>query len=326
MKKSLIFYFSTQDVMIYDVSSSTIYKEKNYIANKLFFDSSDICIDKKKVIAFGNKAYEFYDRTPYDIEVIPCMNRGKIIDFQAQTILLSKIKDEYRLKYGYSTKDAFVLISRFVNNFELNVRLKVTGIKNIKPIYLDNLLVSLESIRNSQGSIVVYFDNDYSFIMATSYGKILFIEKINYNSSELDDILEKYIKFNTTVSISSKQARVIREKFYTTDDDRDYIEISAINNKTSLPVKFKVSNRFYKNVVKIYNYEILKVIKNILSKLPTNISYNCINNNEIYFCGPLSKNLYLKNLVNSTFNVDSKFIDIENDILSLVSSNRSKNA
>ena len=60
----------TSNVKIYDQKKDTITKEKNMIAVR----------DKDTVFAVGNEAYEMFEKSPENIDVVTPMSNGRISD------------------------------------------------------------------------------------------------------------------------------------------------------------------------------------------------------------------------------------------------------
>ena len=71
----------TYEIKVYDKKRDRIWKEKNVMAIE----------DGEKVLAFGNKAYEMYEKSPDNIEIVFPMKEGEISHFHNMQYLLTNL-------------------------------------------------------------------------------------------------------------------------------------------------------------------------------------------------------------------------------------------
>lgn len=314
MKQPLVLYFSSSDFKIYDVANKKVYVEKNYIANKLKYDYSNIKIISKNVLAIGNQAYEYYDKNPYDIEVIACMKDGKIVDIKSQATLISKIKEKYKLKFSYTSNNVYILTSKFLTNFELDMQKRASTIKKINKIYIEDIIANYFSVNNKKNGVVIYFGTENSFILILNNSQIISMYKIEYTEYNIDKLLQRHIKLKTNATISFKLAGFIRASFYNTINPKEFIDIPAINDKTGLPTKFKITNELIQKICRKNIKKLLMDIKYALKKLPPDVLAHCLDT-EIILLGDLAKDRNLSKYLEKEFLVDCKKVEFDDVML-----------
>lgn len=315
MKRTFVIDLSSNEIVIYDIDRSKVYREKNYLAYKLNFDFSDIQVESKNLYAFGNDAFEFFERAPKDIEVFQCIENNRVIDISEQSELIRRIFKKYNLLSGMSTPNIYLISSKTFTNFEKEINKKSIPFNKVNEIELEDIILKMPQVENSYNSLVIRIDQDNSFIMSTYNGEKLFIKPINFNARKLDESLQKYVKFTNKVNISLKSAAEAREQLGIINILGNSIEIPAIEIKTGLPTKFKLMDKLIQHIYKESVRNLIDEVNKTLKRLPKEMVYECLSN-PFLFSGQLANDYSLIKIIAKRFGTTCDILNIDDYIIS----------
>ncbi len=315
MKKSIIIDAGSTDLKIYDIINKKIYKEKNFLAYRLEFDFSNVQVHSRNLYAYGNDAFEYFDRCPNNIEVVQCILNNKVIDIEEQSLLINKVLKKYNINSGFSSSRSYILTSKLMTNFEKDAKKKSTGINSIKEINVEDILSLSPEVKERPNSIIISIGQDNSFIITTHYNEILFVKNINFNARRLDEAVQNYVKYKNNVSISLHSAAKAREELGIINIFGNSVEIPAIEIRTGLPTKFKLMDKLIQYIYKESVRNLIDEVNLSLKRLPNEAVYNCIDGN-IFFSGSLSSDSALNKIISRRFNTNYRVLDISEILFS----------
>lgn len=315
MKKILVIELDSTDIKIYDINNQKIYTEKNYIAYKVKYDYSNVHVESKEFYSFGDEAFEYFERTPKDIEVVQCIKNNRIVDINEQSVLISKFLKKYNLLNSFTTTKVYILTSKIITNFEKDILRKSVNLKNTELLYEEDLITNFDEVKELRDAIIVKIDRDNSVVIATHNGEAIFIKKIEFNAYKLDEAVQSYIKYNYKVNISLKSAAKARKELGIINIKGNSIVLPAIEIKSGLPTKFKLIDKLIQHIYKKSVRKLIDEVSTLLKRLPCEYVTGCLSA-PMFFTGALAEDNALIKIIARRFNTDYKILNLDNYFLS----------
>ncbi|MDO5695280.1 MAG: rod shape-determining protein [Eubacteriales bacterium] len=314
MKRTLVFNLSSSDITIYDLRKNKVIREKNYLAYQLDYDYSYIQLFDRRLLTFGDDAYEYFERNPKDVEVVRNIVNEKIVKPEEQALFLQKIMEKYDLLRGLSAPEGYLLISETTDGFNRYNYLKSLNLKSHRVIYIEDVLLSIPEIRASKGALIIYPGHESSFMMTVAGGDCIFLKKIDFNLEKLDETVCQYIKHHFKVMVSLKTTRRMRKELGLISVSGEEIVLPAVEIGSGLPIEIKLRDTLLQ---KIYEDSILQLITDIhsmLRRLPMEMNRSVLAS-PIYFCGQAVDDASLMDIIAKRFRTDYQLIDLDEVLL-----------
>ena len=218
----------TGNLKIYSRASDTVTLQKNTIA----------IVEGNQMYAYGDEAYEMYEKAPENIDVSFPIVGGVIADFDnMQTMLLEALKDKVDARLKGS--DIVIAVPTDITEVEkkafydmfAKTRIKAKSIRLCEKPLADALGLGLD-ITEPTGVMVVDMGADTTEISVISLGGLVLSELLPYGGNKLDDAIVTYMKRVKNLVIGRKTAKDLKEEIG-----------RAVKNEEETPQKISIVGR-----------------------------------------------------------------------------------
>lgn len=289
-------------------------KEKDKILN----EKNIIAIaNKNELLAFGDEAYEMYEKAPEHIEVSFPVKFGVIADIENMQTLLysfySKINEDKKIN---GNSEFYIAVPTDITEvekrafYELVVNSKVKA-KNVfvvdKPV-ADAIGAGLD-VTKSKGIMIVNIGAETTEISVLSLGGIVISKSVKIGGNKLDDCIISNVRKVYNLVIGSKTAENLKKELGSA------VEISEItapgfgrNVLSGLPVSVDISSDVIYQAIIDPLHSIMDAIKMILERTPPELAADIIKNG-VYFTGGTSQINNLEKFIKQETNLDVNIVE-----------------
>ncbi len=276
--------FGSNEIIIYRKGFGIIAKEPAYIATTQ--SGKNVSIK-----ATGKKAEMFYLSHTKDVKVEQPIVNSEIVNEHMATLLLTNIfKEVIQDKALFTNIKALVAVPCALNEKQLVLLKKVLHASGVNKVtFVQNSVCAYEHMDFDSTSHVMVVDigkyitdisvlNEFSF----DFGRMYFL-----GGADMDKSLATFIKDNYNISATPMQCEKIKNELASLyERDLNKMEVSGMDENSKL-IKLPITaNEVRVSIINIYN-TILKMCKDIIETLPTDLKQE-IYNNGIMFVGGAS--------------------------------------
>lgn len=284
-----------------------ILNEKNIIA----------IANKKELLAFGDEAYEMYEKAPENIQVSFPVKYGVIADIEnMETLLLQFYNKLNGDKKNTGNTDFYIAVPTDVTEvekrafYELVADSKVKA-KNIfivdKPV-ADAIGAGLD-VTKSRGIMIVNIGAETTEISVLSLGGIVISKSVKIGGNKLDDCIISHIRKVYNLIIGSKTAESLKKKIGSAVKcDETFAPGFGRNVLSGLPVSVDISSDVIYQAIIDPLHSIMDSIKVILERTPPELAADIIKNG-IYVSGGTSNISNLEKFINGETNLKVNVVD-----------------
>lgn len=275
--------FGTSTIKIYRKHEGVILDEKNIIA----------IVDRKKVIAAGNEAFEMYGKAPANINVTYPVKNGVIADLANMQELLNYMLQKINKKAGRFSSAEFIVATpsditevekRAFFDLVASSHAKAKSIKIVEKPIADAIGAGLD-VTNAKGVMVVDIGADTTEVSIMSLGGIVISKLIPVGGNRFDESIKSFVKKNYNLIIGEKTAELIKMKLASAlPMEEQSIKIYGRNVVTGLPTEVNIRSSMVLDSIMEYIYTIIDAVKIILERTPPEISSDIIDSG-IYITG-----------------------------------------
>lgn len=284
-----------------------ILNEKNIIA----------IANKKDLLAFGDEAYEMYEKAPENIHVSFPVKYGVIADIENMQTLLTQFY--YKLngdKKNAGNTDFYIAVPTDVTEvekrafYELVADSKVKA-KNIfivdKPV-ADAIGAGLD-VTKSRGIMIVNIGAETTEISVLSLGGIVISKSVKIGGNKLDDCIISHIRKVYNLVIGSKTAEGLKKQIGSAIKcDETFAPGFGRNVLSGLPVSVDISSDVIYQAIIDPLHSIMDSIKVILERTPPELAADIIKNG-IYVSGGTSNINNLETFINGETNLKVNVVE-----------------
>lgn len=272
----------TSTIKIYKKGHGIVLNERNIIA----------IADRKKVIAFGDEAYDMYEKAPANISVSYPVRNGVIADVANMLTLINQFMQRISGGKRLGSADYIVAVPTDITEVErrafydliMNSNLKVGNIKIVEKPVADALGAGLD-VTTAKGVMVVNIGADTTEISILSLGGIVLSKLIQIGGNKLDESIKSIVKRKYNLYIGDKTAENIKKKLASALPQVEAtVKVYGRDVVTGLPKEMEVSSGTVYEAIQEYLYTIIDSIRIILERTPPEISSDIIDSG-IYITG-----------------------------------------
>ncbi len=264
--------FGTNNIKIYNGTTKTITTENNIIAIK----------DKSEVLAFGDEAFEMYEKNPDNIVVDFPIKAGVIADLGNMMMLFEMF---YKKLLGSRTgklgrfcvavpADITEVQQKAFYDVVFKSNVKAREIKIVEKPLADAVGLGID-MTSSRGNMIVNIGSDTTEISVISNGGIVISKMIELGGNRIDELIVEVVKKRYNIYIGLKTAEKIKialaDAMYeeTEEDDEDeLIYVYGRNAITGLPSERAISKETVYQAIESFFEELIDSIKNLLERTP----------------------------------------------------------
>lgn len=264
--------FGTSNIKIYNGISKTILNEKNIIAIK----------DKSEVLAFGDEAFEMYEKNPDNIVVDFPIKAGVIADLSNMMTLFEmfykKLLGTRSGKLGRFCvavpADITEVQQKAFYDVVFKSNVKAREIKIVEKPLADAVGLGID-MTSSRGNMIVNIGSDTTEISVVSNGGIVISKMIELGGNKIDELIVEVVKKRYNIYIGLKTAEKIKiqlaDAMYEEsdeDNEEDLIYVYGRNAITGLPSERAISKETVYQAIESFFEELIESIKNLLERTP----------------------------------------------------------
>ena len=271
----------TGSVKIYNRNTDTITKEWNMIAVR----------NHENVFAFGNDAYEMYEKTPENIDLITPMSHGRIHDVQMMEAVLHLLMKKCSRFVGYAPMlyfsvplDMTVLERRAYVSIARKGRLRRCRVQFVEKPFADALAIGIP-IRGAEGTMIVNIGAQCTEISLLSEGRIILNRTIDTGGDDLRTAVISGVRRKNGLTISQKTAhRLIITLTDLRKEKSEGCKVAGIDTDSGLPRDGVISSYTVSMSVREIVEGIALEIRRVLDRLPPQMQA-ALQKEEIWLTG-----------------------------------------
>ncbi len=263
--------------------------------NKILCEKNVIAIeDDRRLYAFGDDAYEMYEKAPDNIKVSFPIKGGVIADFKnMQDILLAFLNENFANQLKGSTviiavpTDITEVEKRAYYDLVDGLHLKLSSIMVCdKPIAV---AIGLGlPVTTATGMMIIDIGADTTEISVLSLGGIVISKLIKMGGNKMADAIIAAIKRDKELEIGRRSAENILSELGFAKDPEDMTKkVVGRNVRTGFPVSEEISSLEVYDAIKDFFDQIVDSVKFILERTPPELTSDIIDNG-MYLSGGVS--------------------------------------
>lgn len=283
----------TNNIKIYSRNDDKILVEKNMIAIE----------NKRTLFAYGDSAYDMYEKAPGTIQVSYPLSDGVIAEIQNMETLIKYFITDFQ---GGSLKPADFLIAVPTDITEVEKRafydlikdanVKAKRIQVVEKAVADGLGLGID-VKNSQGVIIVNVGFDTTEISILSLGGIVLSRLIKTGGSKLDDSIKNAVRKEFSLIIGGKTAENIKMSIPEMEENGKGAIVYGRDIVTGLPVEREIPAELVNQSMEEHFNTIIDNVKVILERTPPELAAD-IYRNGIFLTGGSSQVAHLAEKLN----------------------------
>ncbi len=257
----------TYEIKIFDKKKDRLWQEKNAIAMK----------NKKYVFAVGNEAYEMYEKSPADVQVVFPMKNGVIAHFDDMQYLLGSllgnerrfvIGDEYVMAVPTDVteveKKAFFDLVYHSEAKAKSVRIVERGLADAVGFGIDVL--------EEKGVFVANFGGGTTELSVLSSGGMVMNRLLKIGGEDFDLAIAGLVRHNKDFLIGRLTAERLRREFGIFDQSTDsVITVSGRDLLSGVPAQTDVSISLVRAAMKEPIEECVQAIRSMIDRTPPDV-------------------------------------------------------
>ena len=306
MNNAFAIDLGTCNIKIYNASTDRISVQKNMIAVK----------NRKTMIAYGDEAFEMFERAPANIRVSSPIGNGVIADIHNMELLMkSYMRDEQR--GTLHAADYFVAVPTDVTEVERrafydliqDANIKAHRIMVVDKAIADGLGLGID-VKNAQGVLVVDVGYDTTEISILSLGGIVLSKLIKIGGHQFDSNIVSAVRREYNLVIGMKTAETVRLTFYEQSQSGagSICTIYGRDIVTGLPVERSLTHDFIEDTLKDSFRTIVDNVKVILERTPPELSAD-IYRHGLFLTGGACQEVGLAEAIQEEVSLDVNMAD-----------------
>lgn len=282
----------TRTIKIYNLHTDDVMVEKNIIAIE----------DKKNLFAFGDSAFEMYEKAPASIEISYPLCNGVIADIKNMQILLRNFIMECN-KGKISPADYYIAVPSDITDVEKRAffdlikeaNVKAKKIMRVEKAVADGLGLDID-VKNAQGILVVNVGYHTTEISILSLGGIVLSRLIKVGGHKFDESIKNAIRKEFSLIVGTKTAENVKMAVANLEKEGKGAIVYGRDIVTGLPMEKEIPTDLVTQCM-LENFNvIIDNIRVILERTPPELSAD-IYRRGIYLTGGASQVSHLAELI-----------------------------
>lgn len=274
----------TGNIKIFDSSHNNYFLEKNMIAIE----------GKKNLFAYGDSAFDMYEKAPGNIRISFPLSYGVIADIgNMQTLIKYFVNDLF--EGNVKPADYYIAVPTDITDVEKRAFYELIKESNVKArkvlvvekAIADGLGLDID-VKTSQGVLVVDVGYETTEISTLSLGGIVNSRLIKTGGSQFDEVIKAAVRKEYNLVIGSKTAEKVK---YTLRElckqGKDAI-VYGRDIQTGLPVEKAISSKLINEALQTSFQSIIDNVKQILERTPPELGAD-IYRHGLYLTGGASQ-------------------------------------
>lgn len=282
----------TNNIKIYNRADDTILVEKNMIAIE----------NKNTIFAYGDSAFDMYEKAPSNIHISYPLSNGVIADIHNMEKIVKLFLNDLT---GNSLKaaDYYIAVPTDVTEVEKrafydlvrDANVKARRIMVVEKAVADGLGLDID-VKNSQGVLIVNVGFDTTEISILSLGGIVLSRLIKVGGQKFDDAIRAAVRRQYNLIIGGKTAENVKMSLCELEQEGKGAVVYGRDIVTGLPVERELPTDMIDESLTEHFYTIIDNIKVILERTPPELAAD-IYRHGIYLTGGASQVNHLAQLI-----------------------------
>lgn len=282
----------TNNIKIYNRGDDSIMVEKNMIAIE----------NKKNLFAYGDSAYEMYEKAPGNIQISYPLCNGVIADIHNMETLVRYFITDLS-KGAIKPADFYIAVPTDVTEVEKRAfydLIRDSGVKAkrimiVEKAVADGLGLDID-VKNSQGVLVVNVGYDTTEISILSLGGIVLSRLIKVGGLKFDDAIRAAVRKEFSLLIGGKTAENVKFALADLEKEEKGAQVFGRDIVTGLPVEREIPTSLVDTCLTENFNMIIDNVKVILERTPPELAAD-IYRHGIYLTGGASQVNHLAELI-----------------------------
>ncbi|MCR5310701.1 MAG: rod shape-determining protein [Lachnospiraceae bacterium] len=258
----------TSNIRIYNRSDDNVMMEKNVIAIE----------NKRTVFAYGDSAFEMYEKAPGNINITYPLTNGVIADIKNMEIIV-RFFITGLMGGNVRPADYFIAVPTDVTEVEKRAfydlikesNLKAKRILVVEKALADGLGIDID-VKNSQGAFIVDVGFDTTEISILSLGGIVLSRLIKTGGLKFDEAIKSAIRKEYSLFIGGKTAENVKINLRELEEKGENAVVYGRDIVSGLPVEREISTAIINSALEEHFNTIIDNIKFILERTPPELS------------------------------------------------------
>ena len=295
----------TSNFKMFSKDKDKILNEKNIIA----------IANKTEIFAFGDEAFEMYEKAPDNIVVSYPVKFGVIADIENMQTLLEKFTEKQsESKKLTGPSEFYIAVPTDITEvekrafYEIVVDAKVKA-KNVYIVDKPDAIGAGIDVTAAKGVMVVNIGADTTEISVLSLGGIVLSKSVKIGGNKLDDSIITTVRKYYNLVIGSKTAENLKKQLGSAVQvDESFAKGFGRNIVSGLPVCVDISSDIIYNAIVDPLHSIMDSIKVILERTPPELAADIINMG-IYVTGGTSNISNLERFIKEETNLNVNIVE-----------------
>ena len=270
----------TSNIRICGKGENNIYLQKNMIAIE----------GKDNLFAYGDDAFEMYEKAPGNIHISYPLTNGVIADINnMQTLVRCFMGDIF--KGNIKPADYFIAVPTDVTDVEKrafydlikNANVKARSVMVVEKAIADGLGLDID-VKNSNGVLVVDVGYDTTEISILSLGGIVVSRLIKVGGLKFDDAIRAAIRKEYSLIIGGKTAEAVKNELANLVENGEDAIVYGRDIVSGLPVERAIPTELVSDCLTEHFKSIIDNVKVILERTPPELAAD-IYRQGIYLTG-----------------------------------------
>ncbi|MBD5396395.1 MAG: rod shape-determining protein [Lachnospiraceae bacterium] len=284
----------TSNIKIYNRTDDTILVEKNMIAIE----------NKNNLFAYGDSAFEMYEKAPSNIHISYPLSNGVIADIKNMELLVKYFVSDLS-RSNVRPADYYIAVPSDITEVEKRAfydLIKDAGVKAKKILVVekavaDGLGMDID-VKNSQGVMTVNVGYDTTEISILSLGGIVLSKLIKVGGLKFDDAIRAAVRKQFSLIIGGKTAENVKMSLKELEKEKKGAVVYGRDIVTGLPVERELPTQMIDECLIEHFYTIIDSVKVILERTPPELAAD-IYRHGIYLTGGASQVSHLAEMIHS---------------------------
>ena len=274
----------TNNIKIYSRGDDQIMVEKNMIA-----------IENKKVLfAYGNSAFEMYEKAPGNIHISYPLTNGVIADIKNMETLVRYFVGDLQ-KGNCKPADFYIAVPTDVTDVEKRAfydlikyaNVKAKKIMVVEKAVADGLGLDID-VKNSQGVLVVNVGFETTEISILSLGGIVLSRLIKTGGLKFDEAIRTAVRKEFSLVIGGRTSEAVKISLKELEQEGKGAIVYGRDIVTGLPIEREIPTKLVVECLEEHFASIIDNVKVILERTPPELAAD-IYRHGIYLTGGASQ-------------------------------------
>lgn len=274
----------TNNIKIYDRNDDNIHVEKNMIAIE----------NKNTLFAYGDSAFEMYEKAPGNIHISYPLSNGVIADIKNMETLVRYFITDLQ-KGNLKPADFYIAVPTDVTEVEKrafydlikDANVKAKKIMVVEKAVADGLGLDID-VKNSQGVLVVNVGYETTEISILSLGGIVLSRLIKVGGMRFDEAIRAAVRREFSLIIGGKTAELVKINLKELEAENKCAVVYGRDIVTGLPVEREIPTKLVDECMEEHFNTIVDNVRVILERTPPELAAD-IYRHGIYLTGGASQ-------------------------------------